>query len=348
MAHNLENTSIAPENRFATITDLQELLNTVRGDIARLDNDRQAMLSSQEAHNEIQRLQEENIQLRKASTRQQAVQVNTMAAGTKEPKVSLPEKFDGTRSKFRGFVQQVKLFLRLSPSQYSDDFTKVGLIGTLLSGSALAWFAPLMERNSPLLNNFDDFLKAFSATFGDGDRERVAETKIQSLQQGSRSAAIYASEFQQLTCDLDWNDKALINRFRYGLKDDVKDLLLTMPKVDTLEDFITQSIACDNRLFERRQEQRLGWRGPRQSMLATSSKFIENRPKGPEPMQIDTTQFKRLTPEEKERRRREDLCLYCGKPGHKAQDCRLKPNGFKARSMTTNMEESGNEGVQSQ
>jgi hypothetical protein len=54
------------------------------------------------------------------------------------------------------------------------------------------------------------------------------------LYQETRSIAIYAVEFQQLTCDLEWNDKALINRFRYGLKDNVKDLLITMPNVEIL------------------------------------------------------------------------------------------------------------------
>jgi hypothetical protein len=40
---------------------------------------------------------------------------------TEEPKFIISEKFDGTRSKFRDFVQQVNLFLRLHPSHYPDD-----------------------------------------------------------------------------------------------------------------------------------------------------------------------------------------------------------------------------------
>jgi hypothetical protein len=50
----------------------------------------------------------------------------------------MPEKFDGTRSKFRGFVQQVSLFLRLHPSRYFEDSTQVAFIGSLLSGSSLS------------------------------------------------------------------------------------------------------------------------------------------------------------------------------------------------------------------
>src|SRR4029079_4603009 len=125
-------------------------------------------------------------------------------------------------------------------------------------------------------------------------RERVAETKLVSLRQGSRSATTYAAEFQNLVCDVDWNDKALINQFRYGLKDNVKDLLLTMPKAKSLEQFIAQAIACDNRLFERRQEQRLGWRGISQVVMV-APKFFEMHSSRPETMQIDTMHIKPLT-----------------------------------------------------
>ena len=36
----------------------------------------------------------------------------------------------------------------------------------------------------------------------------------------------------------------------------------------------------------------------------------------------------KLTPEERKYRMDNNLCLYCGKPGHKAQDCRAPPNRF--------------------
>jgi hypothetical protein len=35
-----------------------------------------------------------------------------------------------------------------------------------------------------------------------------------------------------------------------------------------------------------------------------------------------------LTPEERKHRMDNNLCLYCGKPGHKAQDCKALPNRF--------------------
>jgi hypothetical protein len=107
----------------------------------------------------------------------------------------MPEKFHGTRSKFRGFVQQVNIFLRLHPSRYPDDAMQVAFIGSLLSGSALSWFVPFLEKHSPILQDMVQFEALFTAAFGNSDRERVAETKMQSLCQGTRSAAIYVTKF---------------------------------------------------------------------------------------------------------------------------------------------------------
>jgi hypothetical protein len=55
---------------------------------------------------------------------------------------------------------------------------KVGFIGTLLLGTTIAWFAPLLEHQSPLLNDFEMFLEEFNATFGDLDKKCMSNIKI--------------------------------------------------------------------------------------------------------------------------------------------------------------------------
>ena len=169
-----------------------------------------------------------------------------------EPKIDLPEKFDGTRYQFRGFISQIHLIIQLQPRRYPTSSTQIGLVGSLLKGSALVWFAPLLETASPLLSDFKAFLAEFKATFGNSDKVRTASNKIRKLQQGRRPAAIYASEFRLLACDLSWDNAALIDQFRHGLQDEVKDLLLTMEDPKDLNEAISQAVRCDNRLFEQR------------------------------------------------------------------------------------------------
>jgi hypothetical protein len=56
----------------------------------------------------------------------------------KEPWINLPNKFDGTCSKFRNFVNQVCLVIQLHLHQYPTGLTQIGFISTLLSSMALA------------------------------------------------------------------------------------------------------------------------------------------------------------------------------------------------------------------
>ncbi len=103
----------------------------------------------------LQHLQQENVVLRDSVTRLQnqlpppAPVPPALAMVALKPKISLPEKFDGTRLKFRGFVSQVNLIMQLHPYRYFDDTTRVGFVGTLLIGTAITWFLPILET-SPL------------------------------------------------------------------------------------------------------------------------------------------------------------------------------------------------------
>lgn len=295
----------------------------------------------------IQQLQQENANIRHAMEQHQAAftQVHVPAPVAnpvphpqvpKEPRVSLPDKFDGDRTKLRDFVNQIRLVFRLQPQRYSTEEIQVGFIGTLLTGTASSWFSSLLEKNSPLLTNRDQFLEELSRTFGERDRALIATTKLRSLQQRSRPASAYVAEFQQIACDLDWNDTALITMFRWGLRDDIKTLLLNLPKPTTLSEAITQAIDCDNRLFEQRQERRLLFGSYRTDYIA-SSRQTPPSTSTPEPMQIDTSKVKKLSEEEKERRRREHLCLYCGEKDHGWRNCpvklqKSKPHKFRGTS----------------
>jgi hypothetical protein len=193
----------------------------------------------------LQHLQQENVVLRDSVTRLQnqppppALVPPAFAMVALEPKINLSEKFDGTRLKFRGFVNQVRLIMQLHPRRYFDDTTRVGFIGTLLTGTAAAWFAPILETSSPLLQDFNAFMAEFEAVFGDSDKARTSTNKLHRLQQGTRSAIVYASEFRQLDCDVNWGEAALIDQFRCGLHDDVQDLLLTLADPSSFSEAIT-------------------------------------------------------------------------------------------------------------
>ncbi len=56
----------------------------------------------------------------------------------------------------------------------------------------------------------------------------------------------YAADFRQLATDLDWNEAALINQYRFNLSDSVKDMLIHYDYPTNLNDFIDLTIKIDN------------------------------------------------------------------------------------------------------
>lgn len=265
---------------------------------------------------------------------------------TPEPKLKLPDSYDGSRSQFRGFLNQCRLYLSMKPRTYASHRAKVGLIISLLTGPALSWATPILEREGKqgdpdepadidLMENYPKFVDEFTRMFDDPNRARSAEMQLLRLRQGKRSATVYTSEFQRVSQDTDWNNAALQSQFRLGLAEEVKDELARVDPPKSLRELTQLAIRIDNRLHERRLE-KLQVRNPNQVMR---ERFLEqanvllprrNTPvtmntagQGPEPMQLDNT--RRLTPEEKARRQKEGLCLYCGLSGHLVARCPTKP-----------------------
>jgi hypothetical protein len=66
---------------------------------------------------------------------------------SKESRINLQEKFDGTHSKNLGFVNQIYLIMQLHQHRYPNDRTQVRLLGTLLSYATLTWFTPILDVN---------------------------------------------------------------------------------------------------------------------------------------------------------------------------------------------------------
>ncbi|KAH6596910.1 hypothetical protein BASA50_004845 [Batrachochytrium salamandrivorans] len=101
-----------------------------------------------------------------------------------EPKASLPDKFDGTRRKFRGFINQLELVFQLQASRYDTDRKKIAMLGTLMT----------------------------------------------------------------------WKRTSM---FYHGLSSEIKDALVHFDNPSSVSAAMDMAIRIDNRLFERRQEQRL-------------------------------------------------------------------------------------------
>lgn len=263
----------------------------------------------------------------------------------REPQVSSPTHFSGNRAELHNFLSQVRLVFDLQPSRFKTEKQKVLYAASFLCDTAYSWFEPLLHQLPPpsLLNDFDEFAKKLSAVFGDPDQIATAERDIRNLRQRT-STSVYAAEFQRLAAYLLWNDAALASQFYWGLSDAVKDTMAQMDRPEDLASLIATAIRIDTRQTERKLEQRN--RAPVAQPLAPQlQQHFAPQPLPAQaptpaliPMDIEATISKRgpLTAEEKERRRRNNLCMYCGKPGHFALNCPVRPSSCVAATSYTN------------
>lgn len=256
-----------------------------------------------------------------------------------------PPEYDGKDKNFcTTFISHLNLYISANPNLFPGDRDKVTFAASYLRGQAFAWFEPhLLREDDPLLEDFSAFTEELTRNLGDPDRERTLTTRLQSLTQiGSTSA--YSSAFFKLAAFLHWNDDALRAQFYTGLKPDVKDAL-ALSNVDpiSVQELSALAIRLDNRLHERRQESKTRSTNPRLLPHNASRNFSRpnngaNTSSGPRPMDIDATKterFKPLTSDERQRRMKDNLCLYCGKAGHRVNACPEKPRKSSGRIQAT-------------
>ena len=261
------------------------------------------------------------------------------------PKVQTPDLYHGDRRKLKGFLMQLDIYFTLRPHQFTSDIQKIYFAASYLRGAAFNFFEPYIRRlggssqntTIPLITSYNQFQEELIRTFGDINETATAQRELQKLRQIT-SAAQYTTEFRRITSHLTWNEDALIFTYYQGLKSPLKDELSKEERPTTLQTLIEKAVRLDDRLFERRMEKNQDWHPTRIS----NNHFSSATPKhsAPEPMDLDASiktptsnpapqpagnsqKSKRgkLTPAERKHRMDNNLCLYCGKGGHKVQEC---------------------------
>ncbi|KAL0157229.1 hypothetical protein M9458_048475, partial [Cirrhinus mrigala] len=181
--------------------------------------------------------------------------------------------------------------------------SKVSLVCSLLTGKALNWATALWEGRQMTFPTYQHFLAKFREVFDHAEDGKEAEDELLNLRQGSSTAADYSLMFRTLAARAGWEGKPLKAMYRRGLRMDLQAELTCRDDNKTLEEFMDMAIKMDHLLRSRR--------GRRSRSPSTTLQSPTHATE--EPMQVG---FTRLTEEERERRMRNRLCLYCGQSGH--------------------------------
>lgn len=270
----------------------------------------------------------------------------------KEPRISSPKPFSGSRADARAFIEKCDNVFRVQPHTYGTEESKIAFVINLLDGDAYHWFQPYLElgfdARPTWAMSWSEFKIQFLKQFGDNNIIETSRSKLRTLRQTS-SASHYATEFRRHSAYLGWNDNTLRQTFFDGLKEEVKYRILTPQSFNSFEDLVDAAIKWDDLLFQfcrtapaknttlvstpRNPLSTPTGRtpAPRPFQRPTPAPVQDNRGT---PMDIDSVRHRPLTPEERQTRMANNLCLYCGKPGHMARDCLSRPKNpnYKARA----------------
>ena len=237
-----------------------------------------------------------------------------------------PDTYAGGSKDLERFLSQCQLYFLLKGDDFKRPLEKVLFAGSHLRGPAADWFTPYIrdiargnnarQETKELFGSFLNFEKGLEQLYGSRDKQRVVVRQLQQLKQQG-PASQYTATFRRLALDSGWNDAALATQYYSGLRDSIKDELARGDRPDDLDALIERSISIDERFFERRME-----RG-RYSGYTPNQKQPRQPYYGPEPMDLSATRGP-LTPKDRDHRMKNNLCLYCGKPGHRARECKAK------------------------
>ncbi len=212
---------------------------------------------------------------------------------------------------------------------YPTDESRIAFMCSLLTGRALDWATAVWCEDRPTFPSFRAFIQRFKEVFEHPAGGKEAGEQLLSLRQGRSSAADYVLSFRTLAAQTGWPDDPLKLHYRKGLNTELQSELACCDEGKSLEQFIELSIKIDNLLRSRRTN-----RLP--ALLVAPSAANSDI----EPMQIGLTH---ISEEERERRIRQSLCLYCGLPGHLRASCPTRPSRNPAAvsvipKSTTNLE----------
>lgn len=240
---------------------------------------------------------------------------------------------DGDMS-FAEFKSKITTSFARFPDSLHGDQEKVNYTLQSMEGSPSLFFAPYVNGDVEDEEGFLVSWSAFSAILEEmyGDQHHVDEVnhKLTRLRQ-TGPMSTYISQFRTLSARSGWNEPALLSRFKEGLSDEVKTLLTpqwhnlnTVRQLQMAATSAYQNLRMQNRFrprpaFPRPPQQQPSPRRPTSTPHTESSVPASNND-----MDLDAMRVEHITAEEKQRRRSNGLCLYCGGENHFAGSCPVK------------------------
>jgi hypothetical protein len=274
-----------------------------------------------------------------------------------------PDTFSGEDpTQLREFIAQCAYHFSERPEAYASDTAKILYMLSYLQGDAQSWFQPdeIDDGTIPYWDgDYVAFISELRGNFGPTDPVGDAENRINHVRMKTNERiAKYMVRFNRLASQLTWGDSALRHQFYRGLPDRIKDEMAKVDYENTLMGVRNSAQKIDQRYWTRELEKRRdseaehskpNTKSKARSMEPrTTPSSSTSKPKSSLYQTSDDSSSKpkpayanklgsdgKITQTEKDRRRKEGLCMYCGRKGHIAADCKKRPINTTAKASKT-------------
>ena len=202
---------------------------------------------------------------------------------------------------------------------------------------------PHVPETDPVL--WTEFATAFKDAWKDTSKKQNAHDQLRKLVMKGWDIDTYIVTFERLALAANWALPAegTIMQFRQGLNRMIHSRTLDRDKIpDTYDEW---KAAARTEVARVKEKYSQGLIGPRQNTQPHPPRDYTSQNRLPQtssnsqhvPMEVDTatTQFKKLTPEERSQLAKEGRCFRCRLQGHMARDCPKNAQPAKAREATT-------------
>jgi Retrotransposon gag protein len=259
-------------------------------------------------------------------------------------KLNPPKPFNGKRSDFVLFMQDVFVYLKVNKTIYNDDEKKISFILSYLAdGDAAVWKQQFIQtkieegleanNDDPDWGSYNNFLAALKKTFQPYDEPAEALEDMKKLRLGDGSITEHNSKFRLLVSQTGMKDSpALTDLYRetlpWGLQ---SPIIRSEHPPRTLKEWYTKATNFyighqrAQRLFRKRDKPTTTSSAP-----PAQKRFSFPEKKDPNAMDID-----RMSIEERTRLMKEGKCFRCKLFGHLNRDCPNKGQNTMTTTTTT-------------
>ena len=200
-----------------------------------------------------------------------------------------------------------------------------------------------VQETDPVL--WAEFATAFKDAWKDTSKKQNSHDQLRKLVMKGWDIDTYIVTFERLALAANWALPAegTIMQFHQGLNKMIHSRTLDRDKIpDTYDEW---KAAARTEVARVKEKYSQGLIGPRQNTNQHTPCDYTSQPRSTQshpnsqhvPMDVDatTTQFKKLTPEERAQLAKEGRCFRCRLQGHMARDCPKNVQPVKARETTT-------------